>query len=181
MSKYRIYELAKEFNTSSKTILDVLERNSFTVKNHMSSVGDTEKDVLVRVFAPKGQETTKQKPTEVKHTNNTNSTNRPNKINNNNTNTNTNTNSPKNNFNQGARPINNSNNQTNKPKQNMPNTSQNNNTNNNNRPGNFKGNNKKNNFQSNNNNNRNNNPFPNCIFVIPAENCRNKKTENNCK
>ena len=143
MSKYRIYELAKEFNTSSKTILDVLERNSFTVKNHMSSVGDTEKDVLVRVFAPKGQETTKQKPVEVKNTGNF----KPNKPT-----TNNNTIVPRNNSNQGARPINNPNTQTNKPKQNMSNQTQNNN--NNNRPNNFKGNNKKSNFP--NNNNRNN-------------------------
>ena len=76
MSKYRIYELAKEFSTSSKTILDILERNSFTVKNHMSSVGDTEKDVLVRVFAPKVAET-KPKVTTEKNDKNLNKPNKP--------------------------------------------------------------------------------------------------------
>ena len=29
MSKYRVYELAKEFNTDSKVILDILKRNKF--------------------------------------------------------------------------------------------------------------------------------------------------------
>lgn len=52
MSKYRIYELAKEFSTTSKVILDVLARNNCeTAKNHMSSVGDTEKDIIKKTFA----------------------------------------------------------------------------------------------------------------------------------
>lgn len=52
MSKYRIYELAKEFNTTSKVILDVLSRNHCELaKNHMSSVGDPEKDIIKRTFA----------------------------------------------------------------------------------------------------------------------------------
>ena len=47
MSKYRIYELAKEFNTSSKIILHILTKNEITAaKNHMSTVGDPEKLIL---------------------------------------------------------------------------------------------------------------------------------------
>lgn len=54
MSKYRIYELAKEFNTTSKVILDILSRNhNDTAKNHMSSVGDTEKEIIKKTFAEK--------------------------------------------------------------------------------------------------------------------------------
>ena len=54
MSKYRIYELAKEFNTTSKVILDILARNNNDVaKNHMSSVGDTEKAIIVKTFSSK--------------------------------------------------------------------------------------------------------------------------------
>lgn len=54
MSKYRIYELAKEFNTTSKVILDILSRNNNEVaKNHMSSVGDTEKAIIEKTFAEK--------------------------------------------------------------------------------------------------------------------------------
>ncbi len=53
MSKYRIYELAKEFNTESKVIIDILARNNLEAKNHMSSVGDDAKNVITRTFAHK--------------------------------------------------------------------------------------------------------------------------------
>ena len=53
MSKYRIYELAKEFNTESKVIIDILARNNMEAKNHMSSVGDDAKSVITRTFAHK--------------------------------------------------------------------------------------------------------------------------------
>ncbi|MDF2636008.1 MAG: initiation factor 2, partial [Pelosinus sp.] len=33
MSKYRIYELAKDFNTTSKVIIDILNRNNMEAKN----------------------------------------------------------------------------------------------------------------------------------------------------
>ena len=53
MSKYRVYELAKDYNTTSKVIIDILSRNSITAKNHMSSVDETAKSVLDRTFAHK--------------------------------------------------------------------------------------------------------------------------------
>ena len=53
MSKYRVYELAKEFHTESKVVLDILTRNKFRVANHMSSVGEEERAVVARAFAPK--------------------------------------------------------------------------------------------------------------------------------
>lgn len=53
MSKYRVYELAKEFQTESKVVLNILTRNNFRVANHMSSVGEEERAVLIRTFAPK--------------------------------------------------------------------------------------------------------------------------------
>ncbi|MBP1763655.1 MAG: initiation factor 2 [Firmicutes bacterium] len=53
MSKYRIYELAKEFNTTSKVIIDILARNNITAKNHMSSIDDPEKAIIDRTFARK--------------------------------------------------------------------------------------------------------------------------------
>jgi len=53
MSKYRIYELAKEFDTESKVVINILTRNNFKVANHMSSVGDAEKDLLKRTFSGK--------------------------------------------------------------------------------------------------------------------------------
>ena len=53
MSKYRVYELAKEFQTESKVVLDILVRNKFRVANHMSSVGEDERAAVARAFAPK--------------------------------------------------------------------------------------------------------------------------------
>ena len=53
MSKYRVYELAKEFNTQSKLILDILARNDMPAKNHMASIEEEAYQVLVRTFAPK--------------------------------------------------------------------------------------------------------------------------------
>lgn len=53
MSKYRIYELAKEFDTTSKVIIDILTRNNMPAKNHMSSVDDTAKALIDRTFARK--------------------------------------------------------------------------------------------------------------------------------
>ena len=53
MSKYRVYELAKEFKTDSKIVVEILEKNNFKVKNNFSSVGDAERDVLKKAFAKK--------------------------------------------------------------------------------------------------------------------------------
>ena len=53
MSKYRVYELAKEFTTTSKLILDILARNDMPAKNHMASIEEEAYQVLVRTFAPK--------------------------------------------------------------------------------------------------------------------------------
>ncbi len=53
MSKYRVYELAKDYNTTSKVIIDILARNNITVKNHMASLEDAEKAIIDRTFARK--------------------------------------------------------------------------------------------------------------------------------
>jgi translation initiation factor IF-2 len=53
MSKYRVYELAKDYNTTSKVIIDILARNNITVKNHMASLDDPEKAIIDRTFARK--------------------------------------------------------------------------------------------------------------------------------
>ena len=59
MSKYRIYELAKEFDATSKVIIDILSRNNITAKNHMSCVDDTAKSIINRTFAHKSEGTVK--------------------------------------------------------------------------------------------------------------------------
>ncbi|WP_425060903.1 Translation initiation factor IF-2 [Sporomusa carbonis] len=53
MSKYRVYELAKEYNTTSKVIIDILGRHNIAAKNHMSSVEEDAKVAIERAFARK--------------------------------------------------------------------------------------------------------------------------------
>ncbi|WP_196594371.1 translation initiation factor IF-2 [Pectinatus sottacetonis] len=60
MSKYRIYDLAKEFKTDSKTVLNILKTNNVSVKSHASTVGDderkiVEKNISAKKTAAKGQ------------------------------------------------------------------------------------------------------------------------------
>ncbi|HIU65006.1 MAG TPA: translation initiation factor IF-2 N-terminal domain-containing protein, partial [Candidatus Avacidaminococcus intestinavium] len=50
MVKYRVFEVAKEYNTSSKVILDILNRNNIEVKNHMSSIDENVKKIISRTF-----------------------------------------------------------------------------------------------------------------------------------
>lgn len=50
MSKYRVYDLAREFNTESKVVLNVLARHGIKVKSHASTVGDDERNMLKGVF-----------------------------------------------------------------------------------------------------------------------------------
>lgn len=50
MSKYRVYELAKEFNKETKEVINVLRKNNFTAKNNFSSVGDEERNALKKYF-----------------------------------------------------------------------------------------------------------------------------------
>ena len=52
-NKYRVHELAKEFTTSSKVILDILARNDMPAKNHMASIDEPAYQILVRTFALK--------------------------------------------------------------------------------------------------------------------------------
>lgn len=46
MSKYRVYELAREFATDSKNILNILKSNNIDVKSHASTVGDNERNIV---------------------------------------------------------------------------------------------------------------------------------------
>lgn len=54
MSKYRVYELAKEFNTDSKVVLDILKRNKFKAANNFSSVGEEERTAIKNSLSNKG-------------------------------------------------------------------------------------------------------------------------------
>ncbi|MGL5512255.1 MAG: translation initiation factor IF-2 N-terminal domain-containing protein, partial [Sporomusa sp.] len=48
-----VYELAKEYTTTSKVIIDILGRHNIVAKNHMSSVDDDAKVIIERTFARK--------------------------------------------------------------------------------------------------------------------------------
>ena len=50
MSKYRVYELAKEFHTESKNVLKLLKQNGYEVSNTLSSVGEAERDVIRKLL-----------------------------------------------------------------------------------------------------------------------------------
>lgn len=51
MSKYRIYELAKQYETTSKVIIDILARHNITAKNHMSCVDEDVKAIIDKTFS----------------------------------------------------------------------------------------------------------------------------------
>ncbi|MBP2650262.1 MAG: lepA 1 [Firmicutes bacterium] len=70
MSKYRVYELAKDFDTTSKVIIDILARNNVTAKNHMSSIDDDAKAIIDRTFARKTGATADSKPVQQAHSEN---------------------------------------------------------------------------------------------------------------
>ncbi|WP_220729760.1 translation initiation factor IF-2 [Apilactobacillus zhangqiuensis] len=107
MGKKRIYELSKEINVASKTIIDEAKKKGYDVKNHMSGLDAKEEKAIRDHFAPKKKpvNTTKpannnsKKPAEKPHkTLNKNSNNKAKQsMNNNNSNNSNNTNKPNNN------------------------------------------------------------------------------------
>ena len=160
MSKYRIYQLAKEFSLDSKKIIDILNKNNTNVSNNLNLVGEKEREVIASIVNNKDnnkQQTAKKNNQQnVNHKNNNsannNNNNNKNKNNQNNTHQNNNRNNTRNNA------------STNEHKtKNTPvnNTANNKNRNNkNNRPqNNDKNNNRNNNKKNNNNNNNFNNKF----------------------
>ena len=55
MAKQKIHELAKELNKSSKEVMDFLNKNGVEVKSHMSSIEDTQIEMVKKEFAPKAE------------------------------------------------------------------------------------------------------------------------------
>ena len=60
MSKYRIYDIAKELNTDSKTILGILHKNNIEAKSHSSTVDDNARQVVIKALQ------SQQKPQQTK-------------------------------------------------------------------------------------------------------------------
>jgi hypothetical protein len=44
--KYRVHEVGKDFNVSSKDIMTILSKYSGDVKNHMAALGDKELNII---------------------------------------------------------------------------------------------------------------------------------------
>ena len=160
MSKYRIYQLAKEFSLDSKKIIDILNKNNVNVSNNLNLVGEKEREVIASIVNNKDnnkQQTAKKNNQQnVNHKNNNsannNNNNNKNKNNQNNTHQNNNRNNTRNNASANEHktkntPVNNTANNKNR-------------NNKNNRPqNNDKNNNRNNNKKNNNNNNNFNNKF----------------------
>lgn len=60
MSKYRIYDIAKELNTDNKTILGILHKNNIEAKSHSSTVDDNARQVVIKALE------SQQKPQQTK-------------------------------------------------------------------------------------------------------------------
>ena len=60
MSKYRIYDIAKELNTDNKTILGILHKNNIEAKSHSSTVDDNARQVVIKALR------SQQKPQQTK-------------------------------------------------------------------------------------------------------------------
>ncbi len=175
MSKYRVYQLAKEFNLDTKKVIDILNKNNFKINNNFNLVGEKEREVIATIVNNKennNKNTVKKNNQQNnqnanQHRNNNSANNNGNKhknngTNNKNSNHNNNHNKPNNNAehkqrnNKNAAMNNNlvndknerseRNNERSKNRNNKNNRNQNQNNNrNNNRPNNNKNNNKNNN------------------------------------
>ena len=64
MTKKRVYEYAKEHNTSSKRVIEELKKLNIEVKNHMSTISAEEQEKINQRFNPKpaGKPKTNDKP-----------------------------------------------------------------------------------------------------------------------
>ena len=51
MSKIKIYELAKELDVPSKDVIEFLTEKNIEVKNHMSTLEDSEADMTRKALA----------------------------------------------------------------------------------------------------------------------------------
>ncbi|HIX84115.1 MAG TPA: translation initiation factor IF-2 [Candidatus Megamonas gallistercoris] len=49
MSKYRVYQLAKEFSLDTKQVIDILSKNNFKITNNFNLVGEKEREVIATI------------------------------------------------------------------------------------------------------------------------------------
>ncbi len=56
MAKTRVHEIAKKYNKQSKEIIEILKKNNIEVKNHMSTVEDSQIAVIDKALGVKKEE-----------------------------------------------------------------------------------------------------------------------------
>lgn len=49
MSRYRVYQLAKEFGLDTKQVIDILNKNKFKITNNFNLVGEKEREVIATI------------------------------------------------------------------------------------------------------------------------------------
>ena len=57
MSKYRVHEVAKEINVTSRDLVEKLQSKGYEVKNHMSTLTEKEVGTIKEIFSSKKTET----------------------------------------------------------------------------------------------------------------------------
>ena len=55
LSKQRVYEVAKDLNISSKDVLKRLNEFDIKVKNHMSTMEESEIDIILEIYTQQNQ------------------------------------------------------------------------------------------------------------------------------
>lgn len=66
MGKKRIYQLAKELNISSKEVIAAAKERGFSVRNHMSTLGENEERQLRESLRPNQSTKTSKQQASVK-------------------------------------------------------------------------------------------------------------------
>ena len=67
MGKYRVYEIAKEIDKDSKTVLEFLSEHKVSVKNHMSSVDEDVRSLIMKGMSKKTTAPAHENRTENQH------------------------------------------------------------------------------------------------------------------
>lgn len=69
MAKARVHEIAKKYNKPSKEIIEILKKNNIEVKNHMSTVEDSQVAVIEKALGTKKEEKPAKKETKPENNN----------------------------------------------------------------------------------------------------------------
>lgn len=69
MAKARVHEIAKKYNKPSKEIIEILKKNNIEVKNHMSTVEDSQVAVIEKALGTKKEDKPVKKETKPENNN----------------------------------------------------------------------------------------------------------------